>query len=263
MEKIPNKPTIKSGTVKYNITIPKHVEHPPYTAVALKAKRAREITVLSNHYNLKFNSSNIYQWNAKFSPDLEGDSRKIIDNIFMANHRDIISSLGSYIRASNCIFTFQLPKDKEDVKLFTFDNHPDFKVTLSKLDKNLNFDSILSMDIDRFEIFRVVNFQIKMMMKKNKYQEYGIDRKFFIPGKTVQEEVLNGNFILNIMKGFKTTMNHYSGGPKLLIDCCCKIVREYDLWQEIQWYKNEMGMSLDKVLDQFILGRSFLTTYGN
>lgn len=120
------------------------------------------------------------------------------------------------------------------------------------------------MDIDRVEIYRVVNFQIKNMMKKLKYLEFGIDRKFYEPGSTAQAEVLRGDFILNIMKGYKTTMDIYENSvPKLMIDCCCRIVREYDLWQEIQWYKDAKNMPLDRILDKFVIGRSFLTTYGN
>jgi hypothetical protein len=76
--------------------------------------------------------------------------------------------------------------------------------------------------------------------------------------------VLRGDFLLNIMKGYKTTMDIYQNSvPKLMIDCCCRIVREYDLWQEVLWYRDSKGMPLDRVLDQFVIGRSFLTTYGN
>lgn len=70
-------------------------------------------------------------------------------------------------------------------------------------------------------------------------------------------------FTLEFMKGFKTSINIYEGGkPKMLIDCCCRIIRGYNLWEEIQYYLKE-GMHMNEILDKFVIGRSFLTTYGN
>lgn len=139
MEIVPDKPTIKSGKRTYTIALPQHVAKPHYGGVAVKARKAREIAVLSNHYNLSFPKTKIYQWNAKFDPELPEDSREVINDIFFANTREILTTLGKFVNASNCIFTFELPVDKEDVKLFTFSNHPKFKITLARLDKNLDF----------------------------------------------------------------------------------------------------------------------------
>jgi hypothetical protein len=202
MEVVPSSPTLKSGKRTYDIVVSTKVAVPKYTGVAVKARRARQATVYSNHYDLVFPKDQpIYQWNATFAPELPEDSRGVIDSIFQANMRDIITTMGKFIRAANCLFTFVLPVDKEDVKLFTFGKHPDFKVTL-KRQKDLNFSQIFAMDIKKAEVMRVINFQVKQMMKSLKYLEFGIDRKYFAPKNTVQEEVMRGDFILNIMKGF-------------------------------------------------------------
>lgn len=77
------------------------------------------------------------------------------------------------------------------------------------------------------------------MLKFLRYEEFGIDRKFFNKAQTVSVEVMNGDFTLEIMKGFKTTMGSYENSTiKLLIDPCCKIVRKYSLWEEIKWFKD-------------------------
>jgi hypothetical protein len=239
MEHVAKQPKAKYEAKTYDIKIPLHVKCPEYTGVAVKAKRARDISVLSNHYNIDFPKGKIFQWDAKFSPALEAGSREVMDDVFEANFKDIITTIGKFVRASNCLFTFALPVDNETTNTFSFGKHQDFTLTLIRVDKTLDMANMLSMDVNRFEVIRVINFQIKNMMKALGYNEFGIDRKYF-DNKKNQVEVLKGDFILNVMKGFKSTMEVYSNNtPKLLIDCCCKIVREYSLWDEIQWYQSK------------------------
>lgn len=126
MERISQAPDLKSTTAQTLIVIPTHVEKPQYIGQAVKNKKAREVGVYCNHYNVKFQKGKIYQWHAKFNPELPEDSRGLIDQIFQANTRSILTSLGKFVRASNCLFTFNLPVDKEDVKIFTFGDHSEF-----------------------------------------------------------------------------------------------------------------------------------------
>lgn len=116
---------------------------------------------------------------------------------------------------------------------------------------------------DRFQLFRVINFQLKNIMRKNKYIEFGIDRKYFDSGATNQLEVMRGNFLLDVMKGYKTTIDVYENSvPKVLIDCCSRVIRVFDLWQEYLYWRDQ-GMNDNEILDEFIIGRSFLAYYGN
>lgn len=262
MEIIPKQPDIKYGKKEYKTIlgpIPEKSDF-KYTGVAVKAKRARVSSVISNHFNLKFKKTKVYQFNARFSPELEEGARDKIDEIFRANGRKIRELLGSYVRAVNCVFTFKLPK--EGSKLFEFKEHKEYTLELIKT-KELDFKELFSVASDRFELFRVLNIQIKQIMKKNKYLEFGIDRKYYDTGATQQLEIMNGEFLLDVMKGYKTVMDVYHNNvPKVLIDCCSRVVRVYDLWQEYNYYKGQ-GLDDDRILDEFIIGRSFLAYYGN
>ncbi len=83
---------------------------------------------------------------------------------------------------------------------------------------------------------RVVNFQVKQMLRSLKYHEYGMDRKFFEQQYSSVGHV-EGAYFLQIYKGFKTTMDVYKGSKaKLLIDVCCKVVRGWTLYEEMEYY---------------------------
>jgi hypothetical protein len=65
-----------------------------------------------------------------------------------------------------------------------------------------------------------------------------------------------------VYKGFKTAFEVYQGGLRLLIDPTSKIVREESLHSEIQ-RKAKEGYSDKEIAESLIIGRSFLTQYGN
>ena len=259
MEKIPSKPKIKGS----KISVPRHVPRPKYEGVALSKKRARKTDIVCNHYDLSFNQkATIRQWDAQFMPELPPDSRELINEIFEFNKAEIRRYLGSYIRASNCLFTFSQPT--QDAHVFEFAKHPKYSITLGMLERKLSFNQLFSKDVERFEIFRVINFQIKQMMKANKYVAFGIDRKFYDKNSDQTLDVLDGDFSLTVLKGFKATVDVYQGGvPKLLIDCCSRVTRDYNLWEEYLYFKNDLKMPKDKIIDKIFLDKSFLTTYGN
>ena len=259
MEKISTKASIKG----IKINVPRFVPRPKYEGVSIKQKRARKANIVCNHYDISFNQkATIRQWDAKFTPELPPDSRQLINEIFDFNRAEIRKTIGSYVRASNCLFTFSKPT--EDAHVFEFKGHKDYGVTLAMLDRKLSFQQLFSTDVGRFEIFRVINFQIKQMMKANKYVAFGIDRKFYDKNSNQTLEVLNGDFALTVLKGFKATMDVYQGGvPKLLIDCCSRVIRDFSLWDEVLYFKNDCGQSKEWIFDQIILDKSFLTSYGN
>jgi hypothetical protein len=237
-----------------SFVVPKLVERPKFIA-----KNAKKIKVWSNHYDISFKGTRVYQWYGEFSPELPDDSRQVIDEVYRFNSRAIRDQIGPYIRAVNTIFSFTPPKNK----LITFNKHEQFELTLKKTDKEMNFEALMATDERRFEVMRVINIGVKQIMKENKYLEFGIDRKFYDSNpQNIATETI-GDFSLRFMQGFKTTIDVYQNGtPKVLVDCCSRIIREYNMWEEFLWFRDQ-GMEERKILDEFILGRSFLTTYGN
>lgn len=82
---------------------------------------------------------------------------------------------------------------------------------------------------------------------------------------------MNGNFLLHIMSGFKATIDVYNNSiPKMLVDCNTRILRGYDAWQEFTWLveqemSNGVGkkIAIDMVVDNYIVGKTFIRNYGN
>lgn len=74
---------------------------------------------------------------------------------------------------------------------------------------------------------------------------------------------MGGDFTLDIMKGFKTAVEFYQSGPKVLIDCTRRIIRSYDMLSEMKFFKQDRHMPELQVLDEYVLDRIFMTTYGN
>jgi len=256
MEHIPSTPTISKTT-----SVPKS------DGTIAKLKLARTISVFSNHYGFSIPKGKAYQWIAEITPEVEKDSREIFDKIFNVNMRSIIKTIGKFVRASNCLFTFDIPHANKDTKIFTFTtDSPDLKeyvLTLKRQDNIISFEDIARVDASRFEVLRVLNFFIKKLMGNLNFQEFGKDRKFYNQSKTAQVDVLGGDFTLEIMKGFKTAVEFYQSGPKVLIDCTRRIIRSYDMLAEMKFFKQDRQMPELQVLDEYVLDRIFMTTYGN
>jgi len=232
-----------------------------------KGDKSIKIKVVSNHYNISFKGGSVYQWFAEFEPELAEDSREVINRVFNSNRKEIYQRIGKTVRAVNTVFSFAKPP-VEKISVFNkdFELYKDkgYKLTLKRLDRVLNMDNIFAQFDEKFEIMRVVNICIKQMMAANKYREFGIDRKFYDPTPKSLETESIGDFVLNFMKGFKTTIDMYQGGvPKILIDSSTRIIRGYNLWEEYLYFRDEMGMSDENIIHEYIQGRSFLTSYGN
>jgi hypothetical protein len=230
-------------------------------------KLAKLTKVVSNHFTITIPQGRAYQWIAEVFPEIEKDSREILDSIFNINMRDITRSIGKFVRASNCLYTFDMPSQNRDVKVFEFKNtSPDFEqftLTLKRQDNLIRFQDIAAADESRFEVIRVLNFFVKKLMGNLNFKEYGRDRKFYNQKQTAEVDVLNGDFSLEIMKGYKTAVEYYRSGPKLLIDCTRRIIRQYDMQQEMDYFTGVRKMHEQEVLDEYVIGRIFMTTYGN
>lgn len=266
METIPKKPSHKgpAGTIR------KFTEIPDFLNVSVNQKRARVISVLSNHYNVSFTKGRIYQWSAKFDPKLPEDSRDKISEIIEANRAKIHSILGMFVVVSNTIFTFKKWDGYGTMNKFKLKKHPEFHLKL-KLAKYFDFDNIYNLGIDSFEVIRVINFQINCIMRKLKYSSFGNDGIYYDKQGYKKLEIMNGNFLLRIMSGFKATIDVYNNSiPKMLVDCNTRILRDYDAWQEFTWLveqemSNGVGkkIAIDMVVDNYIVGKTFIRNYGN
>jgi aubergine-like protein len=246
-----------AGPDTNGIVVPRVVKRPALSP----AYKATTVDVFSNHYNFTLGQNGkIYQWDVKFEPELEKDSREVKNDIFGANRRDIIKKVGLFIRTGDIVFTFKKSNLQETTVIFS--NHSKYKLVLKYIGKELYFDGLDAPDESRFQIFKVINSGIKQIMKHLGYTEFGRSRKFYDLAK--KQELNQGDFILDVKSGFAATVDLYQRGvPKILIGCSSRIIRVYSMWEEFKWFRDQKGLTEREIEDEYIIGRNFLASYGN
>ena len=204
-------------------------------------------------------------------PEIPKDSRILVDKIFEKNLGEIRKFLGPFLRSSNTIYSFKSVQNS----LFEFKKHNNHTLRLKLVDNTLNFKNIFDENSKRFEILRIINIAIKQRLLQNKYLELGYDRKYYDQMNiTIDSEIEKiGDFKLKFLRGYKTTASIYNDSigthgftkvPKMLIDCCTRVLRVYNLWEEYLWAKKKYhNFSNFKFVDKIVAGKSFLTNYGN
>jgi aubergine-like protein len=246
-----------AGPDTNGIVVPRVVKRPALSP----AYKATTVDVFSNHYNFTLGQNGkIYQWDVKFEPELEKDSREVKNDIFGANRRDIIKKVGLFIRTGDIVFTFKKSNLQETTVIFS--NHSKYKLVLKYIGKELYFDGLDAPDESRFQIFKVINSGIKQIMKHLGYTEFGRSRKFYDLAK--KQELNQGDFILDVKSGYFTSIDLYQKNKaKLMIDCSSRIIRVYSMWEEYLFFKDQKGLTEREIEDEYIIGRNFLASYGN
>lgn len=219
------------------------------------------IDVFSNHYTFKLGDKGVvYQWDAQFDPPLEKDSREVKNEIFKANRKSIIAKAGLFIRTGDIVFTFR-KSNLQETRL-EFGEHAKYKLILKDLDKSISFNNINTSEVDRNQVFKVINSGIKQLMKNLKFTEFGRSRKFYDLEK--KQEIQKGDFILDIKSGFFTSIDLYENLiPRITIDCSSRIIRVYTMWEEYLFFQKDRGLPDVEIEDTYILGKNFIASYGN
>jgi aubergine-like protein len=239
------------------IAIPKFVQRPQCSP----RFKPQIVDVVCNHYDFTLGEKGkIYQWDVKFDPDLEKDSREVRNEIFARNRKDIIKKVGLFIRTGDILFTFS-PSNLGETLIGPFEGHGKYKLYIKYINKMLDFGNMDAPDDSRMQIFKVVNSGVKSIMKNLGYTEFGFSRKFYDLKK--EQKIHNGDWILDIKSGFFTSIDLYQNKvPKLLVDCTSRILRVYSLWEEYSYFK-EKGLPHDEILTEYIEGKNFMASYGN
>ena len=241
------------------------IERPPMSQKNSKSRKYRNTTVVCNHYDIKFKNDamEIIQWDLKFEPEIPKDARNLIDDLMGAKIGELRKRLGPFIRTGHTLFSFD-PKVSDIVTMLHEDKkaQSDTKIILTKINKKLNLSMLLSKGIESVQIIRVLNSHIKNQLHALKYEPFGLDKKYY--DKDTFERVTLQDFILNIKQGFMATIDIYQNNqPKIMIDNCSRIIRGYNLWEEYLFFTGDKGIKHDEVLEEYILGKSFLADYGN
>ena len=234
----------------------------------------KPIQVKTNHFNFVFEETQRFnEWHIKFieQTDIEAyltdpksvqeaippDSRALIMEVKMANGKEIRQTLGSNFISGLTLFTIaSQPLEKEE---YHFKNHPSYIMICKRVHENIDFVGINNMANEdcRRQLLRFLNSNLKRTLRKQNYIEWGRNKKYY----NIDEKVNVHQHNLNIFSGFKTSVDIYEEGIKLLVDCSSRIVRLNNMWEE--FLKEDINRSNHEKIADFFIGRSCMANYGN
>lgn len=233
------------------------------------------VAAVSNHFAIETANSqaSVSEWHMSFIrqdqlADLERnfdavdknaiatDSRALIEEVLLANKRHINRKLGLHFTSGSALFTTKAASESRAI----FSEHKKFVLICEVKNRNLSLDSMTPNHKSRQNVLRVLNTNLKSIFKGLKFLEFGMNCKFYDQSKSVKVSVEKQNFI--VMKGFKTAFELYEGGIKLMVDYSTRIIRADSLWTEIT-NASARNTPMEDIINNNILGKSFITTYGN
>jgi len=234
-----------------------------------------EAAAVSNHFKVLLESGSLsfIEWHisfinkselAKYKSDplsvqataIPPDSRFLIAEVLRANRKDMFTKLGKNFATGVTLFSV---RNVQFNNAF-FDAHQKFVAIVEKKNNVSTLDSLVGHSESRMPLLRFLNSSIKNIFSQMGFIELGQNKKFYDPKRT--EKVETGGHKFVVMKGYKTAFEIYEGGLKLMIDYSTRIVREYSLWEEVLFYRNQNYSDLS-IIENFIKGRSVLTIYGS
>ena len=234
-----------------------------------------ETKAVSNHFKvlIESGSTNFYEWHFSFfhKTDLQKyikepnsvptdaiptDSRHLISEVLKANRKEMFEKLGKNFSTGVTLFSIKKPQFSTAI----FDAHPKFVLLVQKKNDVSTVDSLTSDNSSRFQLLRFLNSSVKNIFSKLDFIELGRNKKYYNP--KFMERVNSGDHKFMILKGYKTAFEVYEGGLKLMIDYSTRIIREYSLWEEIQFYK-QANRSDEDIIEDCIKTKSVMTIYGS
>ena len=219
----------------------------------------------SNHFSLKIDAKNLTVdiWNFVIRTKEEkgdvipDDHRYLNKEVFAFNTKVIKETMGTFTRSGKNVITFV---KKIDENKLTFSEHPKFNLYLESSVRGLKVEDCLDSPSYRPQMLQVLNIGFKDILSKIGLLEFGRNRQFY---DRKQEVSLTSEGIrLKIMKGFKSAIDIYQGGLRLLVDCSTRVIQQDNLWSIIQ-NKLKGNTNMDQICSDMIEGRSFITLHGN
>lgn len=237
-------------------------------------KAASQVMVVSNHYVLKTKAISFNEFHVRFirqgdlqmlqsNPEfldntaVEPGARETIYHIMKPNKESITKELGRYEMTGVTLYNFK----KVQKKQFYFTMHGEFVVVIKLVNDNIGNDKLVANENCRIPILRCLNAQVKAAMRQMKMVEFGRLKKYY---NIDHDQSLDLEGIrISLFKGFKTAFEVYSSGPRLVVNFCCRIVREKTVWQEFCEQLPRFKGGEKEAFEELFAGKTAITTYGN
>lgn len=237
--------------------------------------KAQKISLISNHFPIKFADNNFsaFEWHISFllKSDIQAyradatfakesaiaaDNRILNEEVLSANRRELHKRLGANFYNGAAFYNFR----KNDLKEQLFTAHDKYILILVCTPNQFTLSSLVPCEKSRMKILQLLNSQVKYIFKDMNFVELGFNKKYYDRSQTQHFSFDQMNF--SIMKGFGAVFESYEGGLKLQLDYSSRIICEEDLWTKIK-AEEKRGIQLRKIAEEWVCGKSFMTSYGN
>lgn len=185
------------------------------------------------------------------------DNRVLIDSVLSEFRREIRQHFGLTFTNGASLYCFKELTRKEVVVSGGRKHAVVFRVTPNRV----TLDS-LSSDKTRGKVLQVLNSQVKSIFKHLGFLELGFNKRYYDPKLTQNFDFEGSRFTL--LKGFSAVFDAYENGLMLQLDYATRVVSDEDLWSKLRQEMDRRGKApLQAVLEDMVVGKSFMTTYGN
>ena len=224
----------------------------------------KPIPVLSNHFSLnsfqmKNKSSFIYIYAFEFIPEIPSDSRSLINELIHVIKNQIQEKIGFFFHSGMVLFAEKKSENPQTFETLLKNNSENQQkyIFALKLVHQLDPSSIKDLNLISNELIAFLNIQIKKYKRAMKLFEFGRTQMYFdmSPNKMKTLKDLK----LDILPGFKTSLELYQGGLKLLVNRCSKILR-WETALDVMYY---IGFKSKEKIRAELIGKVVVAFYGN
>lgn len=247
----------------------------PSKSLMKPAIKAPKLHLISNHFPVTFTNPQFkaYEWSFSFilssdlaayraSPDVNfpsaiaADNRAEIDKVLGSARRELLTRFGPNFTAGSVLYAFKQVNAAEVIL-----TPPGRYAIILRSTKNvLSPADLIPCADSRHKFLQMLNSQVKHIFKSMGFLELGFNRRYY-DHKLTEDFGFNGsNF--QILKGFSAVFECYESGLKLQLDYTTKVISSETLWARIQ-RTVQTGRKLEEVCEEFAVGKSFMTVYGN
>lgn len=219
------------------------------------------LKVVSNHLPISIipqqkQTPLISIYSVSCEPEIPQDSRRKFRSIIKSAEKLLKEDIGEHILSGRNIFSL---KKKDAVLTYpTKEQNEEYLVTV-KLARVAEMQNLQNdTDENAKPVIQFVNIVIKQMMRNLKMIEIGRTLKFFYNDeKNIKYLDFKDNH-LQVRNGFKTSLDIYKEGTKLLVDFCTRVLRTDSVLDVMKGMKGNQNQ-----IKEYLIDASVLADYGN
>ena len=202
----------------------------------------------------------ILSWAISLGEEIPLDARLKYSEAVKIHRKKIQNKIGFFYYSGQKIYSIGDPKEITE-KQMKF-KAPGEEGLVFEMNLNKNAYDLVNMssnEEENYEIIKTLNLIVKDRMQKMGLKELGYNKKFYDNNPHSLEI---GDFSFLILKGMNSSINLCERGINLNLDYNLRITRYYNLWEETVFLMDQ-GQKMDQIIDQNIIGKSFILMHAN